>query len=423
VTLRGSFLFSFTGALFGLWLHAGTVSAAPKDAEAQKIAQDAIDTDYLGTDFEAAANKLKQALALCKGGACSPKVVAKIRSYLGIVYVAQEKRDEGEAEFVAALESDPGLVLDPDLTNPEVKQVFESAKSSAGEAGGEEEETEEEEPEPEEEIPGEEGDEDPKRPNIADYKPSGKITSSMEAECPPDAPPDFPGCEDEEEDGEKSDEKPPAAKNFVSLGIQQDFLLVSSGTGVCSGGNEYSCFIKDTDEYFLRNEPRREAFAAPGNEISGGFARATIRILAGYDRLFGDNLTAGARLGFAFGGGPQAPGGAAFIPIHFEVRGAYWFGDRPFSKPGVRPYATLGGGLMQVDAKVPVAVFVQDTNPLQRAELDAWKKAGTQFAFLGGGAMYAITATHGPHLEAKYLQMFGAGSSGFALQLGYVVGF
>jgi hypothetical protein len=81
----------------------------------------------------------------------------------------------------------------------------------------------------------------------------------------------------------------------------------------------------------------------------------------------------------------------------------------------------LGGGLMQVDAKVDVAVFDQDTG--LPVKLDAWKKTGTTFAFLGAGAMYALTAKSGPLVEAKYLQMFGASSGGFALQLGYGIGF
>ena len=426
MTLRRSILFSFIGgSTLALLLHAGAVRAAPKDAEATNIAKDAIESDYLGTDFDAAVKKLKQALAACGADACSPKVVAQIRSYLAIVYVAQEKTDEAEGQFAAALAADPTLKLDPDLTNPEVQQVFDAAKSgAAAEEGAEEPEAEgegeAEEGEETEEVEPEEGDE-PKRPNIADYKPSGKITSQMEAECPPDAPPDFPGCEQEEDDEETSKKDEPAAKNLVSFGVQQDFLLLGSETNACRGGTDatYSCFVGGTEEYFLQEG--RTAFPEPGNEISGGFARGTLRILAGYDRVFTDNITAGARLGFALGGGPQATGGAAFVPVHVEVRGAYWFGDHPFSKAGFRPYVTAGGGLMQVDAKVSVAVFQRETG--QRYELDAWKKAGTSFAFLAGGAMYAIAPTHGPLLEAKFLQLFGAGSSGVALKLGYAVGF
>lgn len=418
MTLRRTILFSFTGSLLALSLHTASAFAAPKDVEAQNIAKDAIETDYLGTDFDAAAEKLKQALALCKGDACSPKVVAQIRSYLAIVYVAQQKTDEAEGQFSAALAADPDLVLDPDLTNPEVQQVFDTAKASGA---AEAEETEPEPEEGDEEAIAEEEPEDedePKRPNIADYKPSGKITSQMEAECPPDAPPDFPGCEDEDEEDEEAKDEP-VAKNLVSVGVQQDFLLFSSGTNVCAVGTEYSCFVGGSEEYFLTQG--RTALDTPGNEISGGFVRGTIRILAGYDRVLTDNITAGARAGFAFGGGPQAPGGAAFVPLHLEARAAYWIGDKPFSKAGLRPYATLGGGLTQVDAKVSVAVIQRENG--QRYELDAWKKSGTGFAFLAAGAMYAISPTQGPQLEAKFLRMFGAGSNGAALQLGYVVGF
>src|SRR6185436_761079 len=56
------------------WAH-----AAPKDAAATKLDNDAIYTDYLAMKFGDAEKKLKQALTLCgKGAACSPKVVATL---------------------------------------------------------------------------------------------------------------------------------------------------------------------------------------------------------------------------------------------------------------------------------------------------------------------------------------------------------
>src|SRR6202042_888221 len=54
-------------------LLARAVLAAPSDASATKLRDDAIDNDYLATSYASAEAKLKSALTLCKGPAdCSP---------------------------------------------------------------------------------------------------------------------------------------------------------------------------------------------------------------------------------------------------------------------------------------------------------------------------------------------------------------
>jgi len=44
---------------------------APKDAAANKLADDAIQGDYLATNFAEAEKKLRKAVALCGTDACS----------------------------------------------------------------------------------------------------------------------------------------------------------------------------------------------------------------------------------------------------------------------------------------------------------------------------------------------------------------
>lgn len=376
-------------------------------------------TDYLGTNFDAAEKKLKQALALCKGDACSNSVKAQLHRDLGVVYVAgQNKKDAGIAEFAEAQKLDPAIKLDPDLTNPEIQAAWAESKGEGGGEGAAAAAPEDEEAAEEPAAKGEEEeDEEEEDEEEAEEPKKAAATSSVTADVEV-CPPDFPGCGDSSSDStDEEEDKKPAAKNWVTVALQQDFLFFGSGTKVCSGGNEYGCFLGD--EYYLTDD--RRPSDATGNEISGGLVRATNRILLGYDRLFGDNLTAGARLGFAFGGGPQAPGGNAFVPLHFEVRGAYWIGKHPFARKGLRPYVAIGGGVSQVDGKLDVAVVEEGTG--ERVELEAWKKAGTSFAFAGGGAMYALSPKSGPLLELKYLQMFGSSSGGLAIALGYGIGF
>lgn len=234
-----------------------------------------------------------------------------------------------------------------------------------------------------------------------------------------DCPPGLPGCGKDKEPDEPTPDQPGAfKKNWLSLAIQQDWLGISAGKNTCSGGNEYGCFDGDT---FYAPIP----YDKSGGELAGGLAAATTRIILGYDRVFGKNISVGVRAGFVLGGGPQAPGGAAFVPVHAEARAAYWFGAEPFGKTGFRPYLTIGGGLAQVDASVKVTVYTteQDFIADKRAVLDAWKKSGLVFFGAGGGAMYAFKPNMGVTAELRIMQLFGSSGTAVGAAVGYMHGF
>lgn len=244
---------------------------------------------------------------------------------------------------------------------------------------------------------------------------------------PGDCPPGFPGCH-----GSKPEEPPPcepgatcgeaeapkARKNWLSLGVQQDLLALGSSKATCAGENEYVCFT-DGDTYYAGIP-----YDKSGDELSGGLRLATTRILLGYDRAIG-SFSVGARVGFAFGGGPKAEEGRAFLPLHAEARVAYWFGHDPFGRVGPRPYLLLNGGIAQVDAKVPVLAYEtkQDYIDDKRLSLDAWKKAGTAFVGGGVGMLLALTPRTGPLAEIKFAEMLGKSSPSLSLELGYAIGF
>jgi hypothetical protein len=499
--------------------------AEPKDKAALDLDKAAIETDYLGTNFGQAEAKLKQALALCKGNACSGKVRARIHRDLGVVYIAGLKRvDDGKLQFVEAVKADPAITLDPDLTTPEIQAAFDEARKSAGGAApppAAPEEPAEPEPKPKaaDEKPAAEGDltheppdeqavltpvpiyaelpDDVKASKLTvRYKPFGSsawksasmsrhkdgwageipcldvgsATGNLEyfiqalndggdlvafsgtrnaphrvpikneldgdpphlpgkpppAQCQDtaDCPPEFPGCKGDGDGGGEGegegDQGGPFAQNWVSLGLQQDIMLMPSTTGVCSGGNEFSCFYENPDEYYELTPVERG-----GNEIEGGPARATLRILVGYDRIVGANIGLGVRVGYAFGGGPQAPDGAAFLPIHAEGRLTYFFGQRPLANKGLRPFVHLSGGMAQVDAKVLVTVYDNDQNFAadKRTDLAAWRKTGLPFVALGGGLMFAVSPKSGPYLDLRFMQMLGESGTVIAPQLGYAIGF
>jgi hypothetical protein len=348
--------------------------AKGKDAEATKLADQAIQDDYLATRFDVAIKKLKKAINLCKKGKCSDGVVARLHRDLGTVYIAgQNKLEPGKAELKKAVELDPEIELDESLSTPELQSAFE-------EVGGKRK------PEPPPEEP----------------------TETLE-ETPPPPPP----VEEEDDGGVR--------RNWVSLGVMQDFLIHSSVDFACPdmaghASPDYRCFAGDA---FI-TEP---VYDGGGNKISGGVGIATTRLLLGYDRLFGDRWLAGARLGFAFGGGPAAPGSSSFTPLHLEGRIAAYFGAKPFERTSLRPYAALAGGFAQLMDKVPVDIFLDQAGAQanQPYSVDAWRRAGNLFVSLGLGASLPIDRSM-LSAEARFMQLLGTSGSGFSLGLSYAYG-
>ena len=173
-------------------------------------------------------------------------------------------------------------------------------------------------------------------------------------------------------------------------------------------------------------------------KVNTGLSVATMRALLSFDYALNPKLTAGLRAGFAFNGGPQGVG-SGFLPVHAELRFAYWFA--PLNKPGLRPYVHLGAGLGQVDAKVSVKVLdcnaglwypaatyeacLADPNGAYSEVIDlyAYRRMGQLFVAPGAGMVYAITPMIGvqANVDAKVM----VPTTGFAVSpsVGVVAGF
>lgn len=431
--MRQIFPVVFGVALCGAFLSRQALAAA-QDAEAQELADQAIFTDYLQLDFKAGEKKLRQAIALCEKGSCSPTVQAQVYRDLAVIYITGMKRpDDGRKLLVKALRLDRRVALDADLTTPDLIRVFEEAQQEVAKQPDEEDAAEEPEatvasppaatagkaklkpapaPEPEEES----------------APPAGSMDSGS-ADCPPD----FPGCEAiPDKTSESTDDDDDGADlgivNWLSAGLQQDFLMFSGEAGVCGIDRtaELSCF-RAGDRF---RDPTVEFTAGDGGEVAGGFRPATTRLMIGYERVLFPNISIGARLGYAIGGGPAEPNGAAFVPFHAELRGSYWFA--PLERGRIRPYATVGGGLAQIDSSVTTELV--DRSPVGQIPVDAqgqpqasrvtvWKKTGTTFAALGGGAMYPLSDHGGITAELKAVLLFPSSGMSVALQAGYSHGF
>lgn len=396
--------------------------AQSKDAEAQQLADEAIFTDYLQLDFKSAERKLNRAIRLCKRkNACSPTVQAQVYRDLAVIYITGLKRQkDGKKLLVQALELDPRIALDADLTTPELVRIFGEAKQEVGEPDAEPaaappaaekraSRPQRAEPEPEEEPP----------PPVQEEEPAPVRRGS------PDCPPDFPGCEavDEGEERDTDEADDGRIKNWVSVNLQQDFLMFGKETGVCTADapDELSCF-RANDEY---RDPNTVGTPGTGGEVSGGFGLATTRILLGYERILTTNITLGARLGYAIGGGPEQPGGAGFVPFHAEARGNYWFGADPFASQELRSFVNVAAGIAQVDSAVSTQLIDQQlgTGNLQRSRVTVWKKTGTVFAALGFGGMYPLTERSGIVGELRAMLLLPSSGTSIALQAGYAFGF
>lgn len=207
----------------------------------------------------------------------------------------------------------------------------------------------------------------------------------------------------------KSEEPEGPKRNYISLVVSPDFSIFS-GENVCSLDGQR------TQHFVCTREDGSRYVGVPtaniANNVNGGLAVGTIRVIAGYDRLILDNIMAGLRVGFAFR--TASAEAANFLPLHAEVRGAYYLGKKPFERLGARPFVFLSGGLAQIDSGVAVEVLedgaacgaaapanpespctqVTDgntTTPEKRVQkLTAIKQAGQGFIGLGGGLQYAI---------------------------------
>lgn len=212
----------------------------------------------------------------------------------------------------------------------------------------------------------------------------------------------------------------------ASVAFHQDFGLVG-GRDLCtqesqlSGG--YGCFRSDGIQY--HGTPLPQLTPRPTRlEV------ATTRLLVGADYVLFGSVTVGARGGIVLrGGGPRQDGATApaFLPVHGEVRVAYWFGSEPLSRLGLRGGVFLAAGAAQVDTAFGERIeedttarpaAAQPHNPAVQT-LDVYRKSGTGFVCAGLAAAYAFREWGAIFTELKWLQLFPSEGGALAPTLGY----
>lgn len=162
------------------------------------------------------------------------------------------------------------------------------------------------------------------------------------------------------------DEKSEDRLNWIRITFAPDFAMIS-GESICGFQDAYADggpSIPNDETYVCIKNPETEnpsrylgqATPGQGNNVNFGFGVATMRVMAGYDRVIWKGLSLGARLGFVFNGTYEDF--TSFIPFHAEGRVAYTIGNEPWNGGQVvRPWVFISGGFSQVDASVNVDVL------------------------------------------------------------------
>lgn len=410
-----------------------TALAAANDAEAGKLRQAAIEQDYLATDFASAEAKLTQALGLCKdAGNCTPALRARIHCDFGVVYFAQQKKEEADGQFAAAIKDDPNISISPDLSTPELQKELAAVKASAGGSSGGGGEAA---------AAGSDTGETAKPAPAEKSASSSASTSSSESDCPPG----FPGCKaassekscstnDDCNGGETcengsctgtpvgggDENEVPPKLNWLHLTFEQEFILLPSANNVCAGGSGYTCFTSDGK--YDQNAPLPGS-PASSDSVGGGFSPANQIIMLGYDRAFGGSFTLGARIGFAISSAPTRPNGTAFFPLHFEARAAYWFGKNALARKGFRPYVVVTGGAAEAASSLTAYVYDSASGESHTNPYQAWKHVGQAFIGGGLGTGFAFTPTFGITAEVRVMEYFPTTGTGLGIQVGPTLGF
>jgi hypothetical protein len=265
-------------------------------------------------------------------------------------------------------------------------------------------------------------------------------------------PPDFPGCADATNEGDVDEpRRTPSHAHWFGLQLAADVGFIG-GSNVCtSADRDFDCYTAGAHSPYPAALPASVAASAgepgdpyPGTGIGTGAALGTWRLLVSYEHPLIEQVSIGARLGYAWGGAPTSAGAKSFLPIHAEGRLSYWL--RGLSADGVRPYLHLGGGFAQVDvhksgvtvrdcSEVPERLAFLDCISAKNAydsanrpdlptkKLDAYRKLGHAFVTVGGGALFGLGGETALQLNLNAMLLLPA--TGFVLEpsVGLVHGF
>jgi hypothetical protein len=116
-----------------------STSALAVDKRAEKAAADAIkkaSSEYLATNYAAAAVRLQKAVRICgKGAKCSPGTKAALLRDLGTMQFRNGDVGIAKETWAQAFKAQADITLNPDYDTPDLRAAFEEARGGSGAMG------------------------------------------------------------------------------------------------------------------------------------------------------------------------------------------------------------------------------------------------------------------------------------------------
>lgn len=220
-------------------------------------------------------------------------------------------------------------------------------------------------------------------------------------------------------------DQPQRNPRWITASIRQDLAWLD-GNEVCSpasqSAGDFSCFRGNETQYLGTPNP------ADASRVRG-LTFATTRILVGYQHFVTHALAVSGVVGAAIrGGGPKPLGESAhaFLPLHLEAQLSVWPWGAPLGTGRVRPFASFGGGIGQIDAHANVRVREDRSAPAAPSQLDnpdeqtlsVYRKSGIGFAAAGLGAACSLSRHWVLRIAMQGLVSFPAPGLGASLDAG-----
>jgi hypothetical protein len=115
-----------------------TSQALAIDKRAEAAAKAAIrkaSSDYLATNYDAAATRLKKAVRVCGARKCTPGTVAALLRDLGTMQFRSGDLGAAKQSWADALKAQADIALNPDYDTPDLRAAFEEARGTTGAMG------------------------------------------------------------------------------------------------------------------------------------------------------------------------------------------------------------------------------------------------------------------------------------------------
>jgi hypothetical protein len=207
--------------------------------------------------------------------------------------------------------------------------------------------------------------------------------------------------------------------------LVQDLSLINTAQRVCSddpSNGDYDCYDSNGDRFTGSAHP------SFGNEVNGGLAPSTTRLLATVQYVLDHRYGIQVRAGVVMGGAARDSG-----PYHLEIGGRYWFGEDFNSTRGF-----IGAGLGYASYDSSVEVTVVDCSDSSDPDaclasgaggdgrhetLTAVRRYGRGFASVSGGVLLMLGRHQGLLLQTALMGTLTGGGIVIEPSIGYSRGF